>query len=333
MTSVPVPEQRHPRGRLSPRCSRRPTARARRRSRGWCVRLRRLYRRHRAGRRRGARRGTAQVRRPGRHPTVAARLLQNRYRQRPAAGLAALVPPDAVPARGQGGGRFRGRRERGADARSRARSALRDPERTRRRSATRAPTARTSAYAARCALVSSVISPRPNGRSGSSRSCGLCASGGVAVDGIVAGDRTAPRRRRIVGRVISRSSFWVRSTTCPAVLARMRHLRLHEPRGRRRNAGCADRGRAGVASRRDDGRTRCRRCRRGRHDRLRRRRRRHGRRSSTRRAASPTTEICGVRMGSAARQRCEDRFSLEKSVEQWRVLLDDLIVGVCTSST
>lgn len=38
-------------------------------------------------------------------------------------------------------------------------------------------------------------------------------------------------------------------------------------------------------------------------------------------------------MGSAARRRCEDRFSLEKSAQQWHDLLDDLIVGVCASST
>jgi glycosyltransferase involved in cell wall biosynthesis len=38
-------------------------------------------------------------------------------------------------------------------------------------------------------------------------------------------------------------------------------------------------------------------------------------------------------MGSAARRRCVDRFSLEKSAQQWHDLLDDLIVGVCASST
>jgi glycosyltransferase involved in cell wall biosynthesis len=40
-----------------------------------------------------------------------------------------------------------------------------------------------------------------------------------------------------------------------------------------------------------------------------------------------------IEMGSAARRRCVDRFSLERSAELWRALLDDLIVGVCTSST
>ncbi len=40
-----------------------------------------------------------------------------------------------------------------------------------------------------------------------------------------------------------------------------------------------------------------------------------------------------TQMGSAARQRCEDRFSLEQSARQWHALLDELIVGVCTSST
>ena len=39
------------------------------------------------------------------------------------------------------------------------------------------------------------------------------------------------------------------------------------------------------------------------------------------------------RMGSATRRRCEDRFSLEESARQWHDLLDDLIVGVCASST
>jgi glycosyltransferase involved in cell wall biosynthesis len=38
-------------------------------------------------------------------------------------------------------------------------------------------------------------------------------------------------------------------------------------------------------------------------------------------------------MGSAARRRCEECFSLEKSAQQWHDLLDDFIVGVCASST
>jgi glycosyltransferase involved in cell wall biosynthesis len=38
-------------------------------------------------------------------------------------------------------------------------------------------------------------------------------------------------------------------------------------------------------------------------------------------------------MGAAARRRCEDRFGLEQSVEQWRVVLDDLLASACTSST
>ena len=38
-------------------------------------------------------------------------------------------------------------------------------------------------------------------------------------------------------------------------------------------------------------------------------------------------------MGAAARRRCEERFNMESSVGKWRVLLDELIVGVCTSST
>ena len=120
-------------------------------------------------------------------------------------------------------------------ARGRARSALGDPERPRRRTLRR--TGAGHAVRARCTLASSVTSPLSKRPERFVEVVRALYSGGVAVDGIVAG--AGPLRDTVESRpVIFRSSFSAPSTTCPPSCAVATYSSLRASRRARECRAC-----------------------------------------------------------------------------------------------